>query len=883
MIHWIRLVILMVVGVLAPSQMLAQEIAALTRVANNTLRMPAEPPVYGIVTAAAFPLSFTQPVAITSPDGETNRLFIVEKPGRIVVITNLANPTRSVFLDISSRLIAGGEQGLLGLAFHPGYRTNRQFFVFYTVNAATPAGTGLHERLSRFEVSPDDPDRALADSERVMITQKDDFENHNGGDLHFGPDGYLYIGLGDEGSQGDAGNNSQRIDKDFFSGILRIDVDQRAESLPANPHPAVAPGTYAIPGDNPFVGATNFNGRAVVPGNVRTEFYAVGLRNPWRFSFDTATGFLYCGDVGGDLREEVDIITKGGNYGWAYREGTVNGPKVFQAPQGFASISPIQQYSHGNGTNQGNSITGGVVYRGQRFPSLSGAYIFADYVSGNIWALRYDGTNTVPFERMTRDAGIAGFGTDPRDGEVLLADHDEGRIKRFVLAPIAGQPALPETLAETGAFADVASLSPAAGVVPYELNLPFWSDGAIKRRWFSVPDTNTVIGFSREGNWTFPLGTVWVKHFEIELTNGVPDSVRRLETRFLVRNTNGVYGVTYRWDESQTNAVLVADEGMDETLLIQDAGGVRSQTWHYPSRSECLRCHTAAGGLALGFNTAQLNRSIHPGGDSVNQIVSLAGAGYFSNSVTNIATLPALVTLTNESASVEYRVRSYLAANCAYCHQPGAPGLGLFDARISIPTSEAGIVKGRLNDSKGIPENRVIRPGWLDFSALYQRVSTRGVGQMPPISRTMLDLDAIGLLRRWITGESLQFQTFEAWQVGNFDDNEGPEAARFADPDHDGAVNYLEFLLGSSPVLSLSPWRIGLSVTDDLVTVTYPALANRGFEVQGTINPADPGSWQPLDVPGNEPFFSSTNRTVVVHERLEPQAPKFYRVRVFER
>ncbi len=883
MIYWIHLVMLMVAGVVEQTQLFAEQSVSLKRVGNATLRMPAEPPVYGVATGAAFPLSFTQPVAITSPPGESNRLFIVEKLGRIVVITNLASPTRSIFLDISSRLIAGGEQGLLGLAFHPGYSTNRHFFVFYTANAITSAGSGLHERLSRFEVSPDDPDRALADSERVMITQKDDFSNHNGGDLHFGPDGYLYVSLGDEGSQGDAGNNSQRIDKDFFSGILRIDVDHRLESLPANLHPAVTPGTYAIPGDNPFVGATSFNGRVVEPGNVRTEFYAVGLRNPWRFTFDKITGLLYCGDVGGDAREEVNIITKGGNYGWAYREGTVNGPKVFQAPQGFVSIPPIQQYSHGSGTNQGNSIRGGVVYRGQRFPSLTGAYIFADYVSGNIWSMRHDGTNSVPFERMTRDAGIAGFGTDPRDGEVLMADHDEGRIKRFVLVPIAGQPGLPETLAETGAFADVAALTPATGVVPYELNLPFWSDGASKQRWFSVPDTNAVIGFSREGNWTFPLGTIWVKHFEIELTNGVPDSVRRLETRFLVRSTNGVYGVTYRWDDSQTNAVLVADEGMDETLLIQDGGGIRSQVWHYPSRSECLRCHTTAGGLALGFNTAQLNRSIHSGGDSVNQIASLSGAGYFSSPITNIATLPSLVALTNEAASVEYRVRSYLAANCAYCHQPGAPRLGLFDARLSIPTSAAGIVNGRLNDTKGVPENRVIRPGWLDFSALYQRTATRGVGQMPPISTTVIDTQAVGLLRRWITGDLLQFQTFESWQINSFDDFQGPEAARFGDPDHDGAVNYLEFLVGTSPVLSLNPWRIRLSVADDLVTITYPAVANRGFEVQGTSTPADTGSWQSLDVPGNEPFFSSTNRTVSVQERLDMQAPKFYRVRVFER
>src|SRR5262249_48287748 len=169
----------------------------------------------------------------------------------------------------------------------------------------TTGANGRHDRLSRFQTSLENPNQALASSEQVMITQADDYENHNGGDLHFGPDGYLYVSLGDEGNQNDAGNNSQRIDKDFFSGLLRIDVDQKPGNLPPNAHPAVSPNAYSIPADNPFVGVTEFNGKAIDPAKVRMEFYAVGLRNPWRFSFDPMTGFLYCGDVGGDLREEI--------------------------------------------------------------------------------------------------------------------------------------------------------------------------------------------------------------------------------------------------------------------------------------------------------------------------------------------------------------------------------------------------------------------------------------------------------------------------------------------------------------------------------------------------------------------------------------------------
>src|SRR2546422_879129 len=358
------------------------------REANTTLQMPQTPAQFGYTTTNAFGnLVFTDPLAIATPPGETNRLFIVEHRGRIAVITNLANPTRTVFLDISSRVVGGtppDERGLLGLVFHPGYATNGFFYVFFSTTSTTPgvATNRLHERLSRFRVATGDPNQADPNSELILINQYDQADNHNGGDLHFGPDGYLYVSLGDEGNQNDALNNSQRIDKDFFSAILRLDVAARPGSLPANPHPSntnnpASAINYAIPPDNPFVGATNFNGVTVNPAQVRTEFYAVGLRNPWRFFFDPATGNLYCGDVGQDTWEEVDIVVKGGNYGWNYREGLHPGPRT--PPVGFTSINPIQEYRHGSASNQGNSVTGGVVYRGSRITQVFGAYIFSDY------------------------------------------------------------------------------------------------------------------------------------------------------------------------------------------------------------------------------------------------------------------------------------------------------------------------------------------------------------------------------------------------------------------------------------------------------------------------------------------------------------------------
>src|SRR5262245_21656577 len=256
------------------------------RIANETLKLPATTPTFGYRTVNAFgSLAFTAPLAIASPPGETNRLFVVEQRGRIVVITNMTAPTRTVFLDISTRVQGGvptDERGLLGLAFHPGYATNRYFFVYYSTLSTTSgvATNALHQRLSRFQTLADDSNKADPDSELIFINQNDRAPNHNGGDLHFGPDAYLYVSLGDEGNQQDSFNNSQRIDKNFFSGILRIDVDKRSGSLPANPHPSNTNNAslnvnYAIPPDNPFVGTANFNGVAINPANLRSEFFAV--------------------------------------------------------------------------------------------------------------------------------------------------------------------------------------------------------------------------------------------------------------------------------------------------------------------------------------------------------------------------------------------------------------------------------------------------------------------------------------------------------------------------------------------------------------------------------------------------------------------------------
>jgi glucose/arabinose dehydrogenase len=394
---------------------------------------------FNVIPTNAFPsLVFSNPICIASPPGETNRLFVVEKRGRIIVITNLAAPTRTVFLDIANKVRVGnysesadvqGEQGLLGLAFHPNYASNGTFFVFYTATN----GSARDDILARYQTSIANANQGDPNSETRFIVQFDEANNHNGGDMHFGQDGYLYVALGDEGGSYGQYGNTQKIDRDFFSAIMRIDVDNRLGNLPPNPHAALPSlANYSIPADNPFIGTNSFNGLAVNPAQVRTEFWAVGMRNPWRFSFDPATGILYLGHVGQSVFEWINILSKGDNAGWNFFEGTRQWTNSL--PPGFSHIPPLIEYGHTNGRA---AIIGGVVYRGARVPQLSGAYIYADEGSSEIFMLRHSGMTVITNAVVFKDTGAlpSGFGIDPSNGDVLytaLRSGNNSIIKRIV-------------------------------------------------------------------------------------------------------------------------------------------------------------------------------------------------------------------------------------------------------------------------------------------------------------------------------------------------------------------------------------------------------------------------------------------------------------------
>lgn len=377
-------------------------------------------------------LGFQQPIGLALAPGESDRLFVLEKGGRIQAVTQLSGqPRKAVFLDLTEPrdgpLQTQSECGVLGLAFHPDFARNRQLFVFYSLSV----GGKLHQRVSRFTAAPDGR-TADKSSEEPLISQPDPAGNHNAGDLHFGPDGYLYLACGDGGSADDRFDTARRIDGGFFSAVYRIDVDRRRGNLRPNPHEAVcldAEGLprYLVPADNPFVRTTRHRGEAVDPARLRAETWATGLRNVWRMSYDAASRRWFTGDVGQNELEEINLLVPGGDYGWSLREAR----KPFAKAKGKAGegrlVDPIHQY----GRDIGASVTGGVVYRGGALSELEGAYVFADFASGRIVAIRERGGRWGEGEVIARDATVAGFGRHPATGELLFCSMGKGMVRRL--------------------------------------------------------------------------------------------------------------------------------------------------------------------------------------------------------------------------------------------------------------------------------------------------------------------------------------------------------------------------------------------------------------------------------------------------------------------
>lgn len=662
----------------------------------------------------AFPsLSFSAALFVAGVPGD-DRLAVVEQGGRILAFANnSATTTTREVLNIAARVVFAGEQGLLGMAFDPAFTLNRYVYLHYI--AANPRRSVI-ARMT-WDATTDTIDQS---SEKIILQVTQPYTNHNAGMLAFGPDGYLYIAMGDGGSGGDPQNYAQTMDS-LLGKMLRLDVH------PQNPADA-----YDIPPDNPFVN----------DAGVRPEICASGLRNPFRFSFDRQTGDLWAGDVGQGAIEEIDLIECGNNYGWRVFEGTQPFDNSVNTLPTSAFTPPVYEYDH----SLGFSITGGYVYRGSRIASLVGRYLYTDFGIGTVWALEWDGNQVVSNTVLATASSPTSFG-ETNDAELLIVSRSNGLFELVETAGGGGQ--LPTQLSDTGIFDDLGALTATSGFIEYTPALPFWSDGVRKRRWVGIPD-NQAVGFGAD-DLVFPVGTVTVKHFEVALDTDDPGTTRRLETRiFINTSSQGWQGFTYRWNANGTDATLLSGRE-SETLSITSAGTTRQQRYDYPSRTDCLLCHTDVAGFTLGLKTPQLNSNFDYSGVIDNQLRSWNNIDLFSQNIgaaDQYTTLPGLEEVSVPAAT---RARAYLDVNCSNCHRSGGPTPSTLDLRFEVSDNNMNAIGATpLNGDLGISDARLIAPGDRQRSLLWVRMQRLDGERMPPLSSHVVDQSALDLIGTWI-------------------------------------------------------------------------------------------------------------------------------------
>ncbi len=731
---------------------------------SRVVGSPDPPPPFRAVRA--FPnLKTENTVAIASEPG-SDRLLLIEVTKTFAGGSRLRRfSSRSDGSNVETMLELP-EEMTYGLAFHPGFATNG--FIFVGCNGPSqpqPRFTRIvrytMERLPPFGINPA--------SRHVIIEWESD--GHNGGDLCFGNDGMLYVTSGDGTTDSDENVAGQDLGK-LTSKVLRLDVDHPADGC-----------LYSIPRDNPFLD---------VPG-VRGETWAYGLRNPWRITVDRESGQLWIGENGQDLWEMARLVERGANYGWSVFEGSH--PFYPNRKPGPQPVTP-PTFEHPH--SEARSLTGGVVYRGARFAELRGAYLYGDYSTGKIWGARHDGQKVV-WHRELADTPLAvtGFGLDP-DGELLIVDFGGGLYRLEPTPKNQDSGRFPTRLSETGLFVSTKDLRPDPALIPYSVNAPLWSDGAHKERFIALSG-RSQIDFTSNHGWGFPEGAVLVKTFFLDLEAGNPASRRRLETRLLTKQQNEWVGYTYVWNDAQTDATLLGAAGADQEFTVRDSnapGGARKQTWHFPSRAECMVCHSRAANFVLGLTEAQMNRLHDYGGGQVdNQLrvlerLGVLRANWFDYEREDIKRQPAgepdktrkellrqlhaaesrrapatnsvllpraperlrkLADPADPAASLDDRARAYLQANCAQCHVRSGGGNAQIDLEFLTSRAEMKLFGERPQHSAfGLADARLVAPGQPEQSVLLRRMSNRDTGHMPPLATTRVDEQAVKLITEWI-------------------------------------------------------------------------------------------------------------------------------------
>lgn len=628
-------------------------------------------------------LSFSLPTTLAHIPGTSDDWLVAEKGGGLWHVDSAGSAERA--LDLSDRVVADDmETGLIGVALAPDFAVTGEVYVVYTRNEGR-----LESVLARF-TSTDGGVHFDATTGTEVLTHLQAASSHIGGHLAFGPDGALYLGFGYSGAPDD----TDAQDPWSWDGkLLRIDVR--------------AGDPYAIPADNPFA-----DGVAGLP-----EVFALGFRNPWSFGFD-ADGGLWVGDVGQQDWEEIDWVVAGGNYGWPIREGAHCYGAESCDTTGL--LDPVAEYGR---SGMEGAVIVGFVGAGPGLPALDGNLVFADAMAGTLGAIPAtpEAAPLTPIP-LIADAGLylVGFG-QAADGGLVAVDLGGGGLYDLAAPPTVDPVDLPPLLSLTGCMDPTDPTRPNTGLLPYGVNVPLWSDGADKERWISLPEGGGAT-VAPDGHWDFSVGTILVKQFRLEGT--------LVETRLLVHHPDGWAGYTYAWNDSGTDATLI--EGTS-------ARGFPNQDWVFPSRSQCLRCHTEAAGRSLGLTTAQLDQ-----GTQLADLGGLLGASPGSEPTP----LPAL----EGDAPVADRARALLDVNCSMCHRPGGTGGGAMDLRWTTPVSETGTC--------GIPPvygdltfgTSVIEPGFPGRSVLALRMRDLGPSRMPPIGSRVVDDDGVALVEAWISG-----------------------------------------------------------------------------------------------------------------------------------